>query len=96
LTTDITAYHALPAGRSRWGSPKSEGSKLGGWLAMLGWHDGGHQTRGGRHDGGVRSEEGGLACSLVGVTGRDYCTYYCLSMACDRRWRGRVAMGSDV
>ena len=65
--------------------PKSEGSKLGGWLAMLGWHDGGHQTRGGRHDGGVRSEEGGLACSLVGVTGRDYCTYYCLSMACDRR-----------
>jgi hypothetical protein len=37
-----------------------------------------------------------LACSLVGVTGRDYCTYYCLSKAWDRRWRGRVAMGGDV
>ena len=33
---------------------------------------------------------------MVGVTGRDYCTYYCLSKAWDRRWRGRVAMGGDV
>jgi hypothetical protein len=36
---------------------------------MRPWHDGGHQIRGGRHDGGVRSEEGGLGCWLVGVTG---------------------------
>jgi hypothetical protein len=39
------------------------------------------EVDGGRHDGGVRSEEGGLGCWLVGVTGLDYCTYYCLSMA---------------